>query len=240
MLDALFIGAHPDDCELFCGGLIALLAKQGYSIGILDLTEGELSSRGSLEERRLEKQRSAEILGLSKRVTLNLGDTSLQETDENIRMVVTALRQLRPKFVFLQYPDDRHPDHVKSAILAKRAIFYARLKNYPVDVEPFLIPGYAYYIGNTPTPPHPTFIVDITETYNTKLQSLHAYTSQFHNPGFKGFPTYISSEHFFAFIETRARYYGHLIGVKYGEPYILDKPIKLTDPLSLLKEQKFL
>ncbi|MCD6386371.1 bacillithiol biosynthesis deacetylase BshB1 [Candidatus Sumerlaeota bacterium] len=240
MLDALFIGAHPDDCELFAGGLIALLTRQGYTVGILDLTEGELSSRETREERHQERQHSAELLGLHKCLTLSLGDTSLQETDENIRQVVTALRQLRPKFVFLQYPDDRHPDHVKAAILAKRAIFYARLKNYPVDEEPFLIPAYAYYIGNTPVPPQPTFIVDITETYQTKLKALHAYTSQFHNPGFKGFPTYISSEQFFAFIETRARYYGHLIGVEYGEPYILDRPIKLTEPLSLLREQKFL
>lgn len=240
MLEALFIGAHPDDCELFAGGVIAKLSRQGYKVGILDFTEGELSSRGTLAERRQEAQHSAEILGVATRLILNLGDTALEECDETIRQIVSALRQLKPQFVFLQYPADRHPDHVMASRLAQRALFYARLKNYPAESEPHLISGYAYYIGNTPTPPSPTFIVDISDTFQTKINALQAYTTQFFYPGFKDFPTYISSEKFFAFIETRARYYGHLIGTEYGEPYLLDRPLKLTDPFHLLSQQTFL
>ncbi len=240
MLDALFIGAHPDDVELFAGGLIALLAGKGYHIGILDLTEGERSSRGTPEARREETKRATEILGVESRITLNLGDTLLLETDRNMREIVSALRRLKPGIAFCQYPDDRHPDHVKAAHLAQQAVFYSRLKNYPSDEEPFYIPGYVYYIGNIISPVQPTFIVDITETFERKIEALKAYNTQFFNPGFKDVPTYISSEQFFSFIDVRARYYGGMIGVKYGEAYLLDRPIRSSDPIEFLKDQKFL
>ncbi len=240
MHDALFIGAHPDDCELFAGGLIALLAQRGYSIAVLDLTRGEMSSRGTPEQREKEKQRANDIMGINARISLDLGDASLLETDDTMHQVVRALRRLRPKFVFLQYPEDRHPDHVKAARIAQQAIFYARLQHFPVREEPLFISGYAYYIGNTHSPHRPDFIVDITDTFDTQREALKAYETQFYNPDVSGYPTYISSEKFFSYVETRARYFGSLVGVEYGEPYILDRALKLDDPLDILLHQKFL
>lgn len=239
MIDILFIGAHPDDCELFTGGTIAKLCRQGYKVGILDLTAGELSSRGTLEERLKEAKQAAKVLGVTARETLNLGDTSLRDKEENIQQIVEVIRKLKPGLVFLGYPTDRHPDHNKATNLAQQALFYARLKNYLCKGQPHKISAYCYYLGNSPSPPAPTFIVDISDTYKIKIKALRAYKSQFFNPKFKDAPTYISSKEFFEFIEIRARYYGGLIGVTYGEPFLMDRPLKVTDVVSLLEQQIF-
>jgi bacillithiol biosynthesis deacetylase BshB1 len=188
----------------------------------------------------VESNKAGDILGVKVRHTLDLGDASLMETDENIQAIVATMRELKPRFAFIQYPEDRHPDHVKGARLALQALFYTRLQNYPAEGEPFSISGYGYYIGNTPRPPHPTFIADISEVFDIKLEALKAYESQFYNPDFDGYPTYISSERYADRIKARAQYYGGLIGVDYGEPFVLDRPLNLGGRYDLLFEQEFL
>lgn len=231
MLDLLVFGAHPDDCELFVGGLIYKLTSKGYQVGVVDITEGERSSRGTLAQRKKETKKASQILGLVLRVNLKLGDTIIANTEENRTKVIDVIRRLKPRYVLHQYPEDRHPDHEKAALLAKEASFYARLVNLKTKYPPHKPLLVFQYLGFAPLLIKPSFIVNISQEFKKKIEALKAYRSQFFTPGYKGTPTYISSEFFFQAIETRARYLGQLIGVEYGEAFVVEGPLKVDDPI---------
>jgi bacillithiol biosynthesis deacetylase BshB1 len=242
-LDLLAIGAHPDDVELFAGGLIAAAVARGQRVGIAHLTRGELGTRGSAEIRTREATEAARILGLDpdrQLAFLDLGDTLIENTEVNRLAVVHLLRAWRPRVVLFPHPEDRHPDHGKTHRLVRDALFYSHLPRVAPGQSAHRPEAHLLFQSNTP-PAHPAdVIVDITATFERKLAAIQAYRSQFHNTSalpdsvLTGEQTFISTPEFLAQIEIRARFYGGLIGVRYGEPYHLDGPVAVGDVVGLL------
>ncbi len=236
MLDSLVVGAHPDDAESFAGGLIALCVRRGYSVGILHLTQGERATRGTVEERFAEAAGAARALGVDqdKVKILNLGDTLLENSEANRLEIVRILRDWRPRIVVHHSPRARHPDHRKSHELVNDAFFYCRVGGLDTGQPPFTPTSQLQFLNNALSREIPPFIVDISETFEQKLAAIRAYKSQFYNPEYSAPETYISSEEYYEQIEVRARFYGGLIGVRYGEAYLSDGPLPLADPIAVL------
>ena len=237
-LDLLVLAAHPDDAELGCGGTIATLSEEGKKIGILDLTEGEMGTRGTIETRRQEARKASEILGVTFRTNLNLGDSLLENTRENQLEIIKVVRQLRPTICIVGAPWDRHPDHGKATTLSLDALFYAglrKLETFNEDGSP-QEPWRPIHIlhHQQDRPMEPDFIFDISDKWDTKVQAMLAYSTQFNVTDPEGEPeTYISSERYFKQLEGRARYFGHLGGFEFGEAfkyYNGPVPLKNFDP----------
>jgi bacillithiol biosynthesis deacetylase BshB1 len=230
--DVLAIGAHPDDLELSCGGTIAKLVKQGYKVALADLTQGELGTRGTREIRAQEAQKAARILGVVTRRNLLIPDGNVEVNKQNIEKVVVLIRELKPTILLIPHSVERHPDHVHTHHLCKEAWYYAGLKKLKT-----------VYRGSEQAPhrPHhffefmqwhefePSFIVDISDSYNTKMKAIHAHASQFFNPRSKDPETKLSSPEFLETIETRSKFYGQKIGVKYGEPFLTHYSLGIKD-----------
>jgi bacillithiol biosynthesis deacetylase BshB1 len=240
--DVLVIGAHPDDAELFAGGTIALLTAQGKHVKTVSLTRGELGSRGSVEEREQEAAASAAFLGTDHEV-LSLPDGSLADTPEQRTVVAELLRRDRPHLVITHSDGDRHPDHNSTHALVRGSIFLANVAAAPYEGDRHLVSELLFFLGNTePNPPKPSLIVDVSETFDKKLDALKLFKTQF-APGSTDSidggkslpPTLIASDEYWQWIELRARYYGKFINTKYGEPFLHDGPLKLTNFESLLE-----
>jgi N-acetylglucosamine malate deacetylase 1 len=222
-LDVLAVGAHPDDVELSCAGTIAKCVKLGYNVGILDLTEGELGTRGTKEIRAAESEAAAKILGVKIRETLSLGDGSFENNKANQLKVIQMYRRFRPRVLLIPHSHERHPDHEHAHYLAKEAWFYSGLTKIETT-----------YAGKNQLPwrPHnyfqfmqtyefePSFIVDISDVYETRMNAIKAFKSQFFDPSSKEPSTFLSSKAFWELLETRSKYFGQKIGVEHGEPYI--------------------
>ncbi len=229
-LDVLVFEAHPDDMELSCGGTVAKMSEQGYAVGAVALTEAELGTRGTPEERRREFEASANVLGLRAWDVLDIPDGNIANTHENRERIIRAIRRYRPQLVLAPYWLDRHPDHANASVVVREACFYAGLVKIDTGQPPHRPGTIVYY------PLHyeftPSLVVDITDTFETKLAAIHCYTSQFHNRDnrFESGPqTYISSAEFLQVIETRARYWGSKIGATYGEPFLWSGPVPVSD-----------
>lgn len=242
-LDLLAIGAHPDDVELFAGGLIAASVARGQSVGIAHLTRGELGTRGSGEIRMREAVEAARILGLDpdRQVAfLDLGDTLLENTESNRLAVIELLRTWRPRVVLFPHPEDRHPDHGKASRVVRDALFYCHLPRVAPGLPAHRPEAHLLFQSNTPPAQPAGLIVDITSTFERKLAAIQAYRTQFHSTTaladslLTSEQTFISTPEFLAQIEIRARFYGGLIGVRYGEPYHLDGPLAVGDVVGLL------
>jgi len=225
--DVLAIGAHPDDVELGCGGILAKLARQGYTVVILDLTKGELGSRGSVEERQEEARLAVEALGISHRENAGLPDGGLANTTEQQYQIIPFIRKYRPRILIALMAPDRHPDHAAAHALSRDANYYAGLKRIETSGEPFRAPQVYCFHPYTEYAGAPACVVDISDTFEIKLKALQAYKSQFHNPDYPGPATFISTQAFWDGIEIRARFWGQCIGVKYGEPLYHDGPLPL-------------
>ncbi len=231
-VDVLAFGAHPDDVELGCGGTLARLVQQGYRIGIVDLTEGEMASRGTVAERKKEAAKAARILQARWRHNAGFPDGHIQNSRENQIKLIQIVRQCRPSLVFLPYPSDRHPDHVHASELVKEACFYAGLGKMAPGADPHRPRRLVFYPMTYQFTP--SFIVDVSESFQTKVDALKAYRSQFFNPNWPGPETFVSSQWFMEAVEFRARHYGWLAGVKYGEPFWVREPLALADPFPIL------
>ncbi len=233
------IAAHPDDGELGAGGLLAMQAAKGKKTGVLDLTRGELGTRGTPELRSEEAQKASEILGVSWRKNLALSDGFFRNDPETQRQVIREIRRTRPEIVIGNAPSDRHPDHGRGNQLIRESSFYSGLAKIETKDENGILqeawrPGKTFYfIQNNYI--EPTFIVDISAYWDVKLQAIKAYSSQFYNPARKeGEPeTFISSDRFLKFLEARARDMGHKIGAEYGEGFISDEIPGLHDIFDL-------
>lgn len=236
VVDYLFFGAHPDDVELGCGGTIAKLVKSGASVGIIDLTTGEMGTRGTPAQRRREASNAARILGARFREQLDFGDGALRTGREEELQVVSVIRRHRPKMVFVMYPDDRHPDHTRTGRIVTEASFYAGLRKLETDLPAHRPQAVAYYIQNYMFPP--SFVVDCTKTWKTKMRAIAAFRSQFHNPSSKEPATFISSQDFLDLIEARGRHFGGLIGSSYGEAFVTKQPPRLADPIAAYGERE--
>ena len=230
-LDVLAFGTHPDDVELFCGGTLIKLVRQGYQVGVIDLTRGELSTRGTPERRRQETDEATAIMKLAIRENAGLTDGNITNTPENRLRMISYLRQYQPKTVFIPYAYDRHPDHVNAGLLLNDAVFYSGLAMIDDGQEPHrpqqVIGYYHHWVDGV------TVVVDISAEFADKIKAIAAYRSQFHNPGSTEAETFISSKAFMESIENRARYFGDQIGVRYGEPFFLKTPIKINNLLEL-------
>ncbi|MBI4558733.1 MAG: bacillithiol biosynthesis deacetylase BshB1 [Candidatus Hydrogenedentes bacterium] len=231
-VDVLAIGAHPDDVEIGIGGLIHKLAKQGVRVAILDMTAGELASRGTLEERGKESTLAAERLGVTQRENAGLPDGKLSDAADQRVRIIPFIRSFRPRLLLAPAANDRHPDHEAAHHLVRAANFLSGLTRIETGRDPYRVPVIYYYQvhGHGEVPP---FVVDISEHYEAKLHALRAYESQLHNPDYEGPKTYVSSPEFWEFIQTRAAFWGNRIGVKYGEPLYADLPVRVDLPLGL-------
>lgn len=233
-IDALAFGAHPDDVELGCAGTLYKLHQLGYSTGIIDLTEGELGSRGTVAERYKESAEAGKILQISLRNNLKIPDGNIALTQENRRKIIDVIRETKPTIVFAPYPDDRHPDHIHAGKLVTEATFYAGLPKIATALPRHRPHRVLYYM--TTYEFDPTFVVDITEQFETKLKALQAYRSQFYNPNWPGEKTFVSSKWFMEAVEFRARHYGWKAGVKYGEPFRIRELLALDDIMSIFNK----
>lgn len=221
--DILAIGAHPDDLELGCGGIIAKLVRQGYNVVLCELTRGELGTRGTKKIRAREAQTAATILGVAERRNLELPDGNIEVSRNNILKLVTLIRELRPSLLLIPYGVERHPDHVHTHQLCKEAWYYSGLEKLKTKLhgkEQKRHRPHHYFEFLQWYEFEPSFIVDITDTFEIKMKAVRAHASQFHNPQSKEPETKLSRPDFLEIIETRCRYFGSKIGAKYGEPLI--------------------
>lgn len=224
-LDVLFFGTHPDDVELTCGGTVYKLIKYGKSVGIIDLTQGELSTRGNLTTRKKETDAASKVLGISVRENLKLRDGNILNDEASRKKVISVLRKYQPKIVFAPYPFDRHPDHINAGNIIRDSIFYSGLEKIKTgNTKPFRPSKVYYYPHHYDIPV--SFIIDISQEFKRKLDSIICYQTQFFNKQKDKKQTYISTELFYKNIEAKARFYGFKIGVEYGEPYFTYDAIK--------------
>ena len=231
-LDLLVISAHPDDAELCCSGTVAGYIAAGKKVGFVDLTRGELGTRGTAELREQEAAASSNILGLSVRDNLGMADGFFQIDQPHILQVIQKIRQYRPEIVLTNAIRDRHPDHGRAAALVKEAFFLSGLRKIETrhegEVQQEWRPRQLlHYIQSIYI--QPDVIIDISEHWDTKVASIKAFGSQFYNPevDLDEPETYISSKGFFDFVEGRAREFGQAIGATYGEGFIVTRQIGL-------------
>jgi len=228
-LDALAIVAHRDDAEQTCGGTLLKLAESGHTTGILDLTAGEMGTRGSADERAREAAEAARILQVGWRENLGLPDARLENTWENRLQVAARIRQLRPQVVFLPYWEGRHPDHCAAGRLGYEACFLAGLKKLPLEGEPHRPRKIIY--STLYADVRPSFVVDVTNQFERRLEALLAYHSQYDDQA-EGSGLFPSQADVRARVEALARFYGMMVGVKYGEPFLLKEVLLVSDPLA--------
>jgi len=229
-VEILAFGPHPDDVELGCGGTLAALAARGSSFGIVDLTRGELGTRGTPELRAREAAEAARILGARFRANLDLGDGDLRTDRAAQGLVVDAVRRARPRLVLAPLVADRHPDHVRASRLVSDASWYAGLAKRETGLPPHRpdqVIFYAAYVFASPT-----FLVDVSTSFATKIAALRAYRSQFHDENSREPETYVSSKGFFDGIEARSRALGRIANVEYAEGFIANVPPTLADPVA--------
>ncbi len=234
-VDILAFGAHPDDVEMGCGGLLALAQSRGARTAIVDCTRGEMASRGTAEERGDESAEAAIILGVTARRNLNLGDGRLMDTPENRDIIATEIRRFSPKLILIPYAGDRHPDHDAAGRMIQAAIFYARMKNrIIVDRETGVeLKSHAPDLSLV-FPMHemelPTIVVDVSAVHIRKMAAVRAYRSQFLSDMPADYK-FIGTHDYIRMMEARGVYYGSMIQADYGEPFICRTPLKIGDPL---------
>ena len=216
-IDCLAFGAHPDDVELFCSGLLFKLQKHGYSTGIIDLTKGELSTNGTLEIRQTETKKASEILKVTVRENLGFQDGNIENTQLNRIEIIKCLRKFRPELILQPYWEDRHPDHVAASKIISDACFYSGLSKINSDQKPHRPKTVLYYMMHTTFTP--SFVVDISGEMDIKIKTIKSYESQFNQSKEEKNITYINQPEFFDSIVNRAKFYGYEIKTDFGEPY---------------------
>ena len=236
-LDLLAFGAHPDDIELGCSGTLLKMKGLGYRIGAVDLTRGELGTRGSAELRDAEAAAAGKIMGLDARENLRFRDGFFMNDETHQLAIISMIRKYRPDVVLINAPFDRHPDHARGSEVARDAAFLAGLRRIETELdgeaqEAWRPKKVFKYIQD-----HllvPDFVVDITDQFQGKMDAIMAYGSQFYDPRSKEPETYISSKNFMEQVQARAKEMGHLIGARYGEGFLSEKPLRVDDFKMLL------
>jgi N-acetylglucosamine malate deacetylase 1 len=231
-LDVLAIAAHPDDVELTCGGTLLKMAEKGYKTGILDLTEGEMGTRGTPETRAKEAATAAKLLKVSWRGTLGVPDSDVQPSRAHKLSLAKVIRELRPRTVILPYWEARHPDHYHASTLGYEGCFLAGLKQLPLEgkpYRPFKILYATSFEGMSPT-----FIVDVTKQYEIRRRAILAFRSQFRPARSKRKQrVYLAIDELDPKMDLLARHYGQMIGVKYGEPFLQKELMAVEDIVAL-------
>lgn len=231
-LDILAIGVHPDDVELSATGTLIKAIQQGKKVGILDLTEGELGTRGSAELRLIEAQNSGKIQGVHVRENLGMADGFFSNDEAHQRKIIQIIRKYQPEVVLSNAPSDRHPDHGRASKLISDACFYSGLRKVETTLEG--VPQTAWrpksiynYIQDRYL--DPDFVVDITPFVDQKLKAIMAFSSQFYDPNSKEPESPISSQNFIHHIKGRWSNFGRLINVEYAEGFLAERPFGVED-----------
>ena len=233
-VDLLAIAAHRDDVELTCGGTLAKAARAGHRVGILDLTQGETGTRGSADLRAAEAERAAHTLGVAVRINAGLPDAHLANDEPSRERLVQLVRELRPRAVILPFPVGRHPDHRLASELGRDACYLAGLAKYAPSpgVEPYRPFKLLYALAYREDPVKPSFVVDISDSFEAKMTAIRCYGSQFDGAKAAGeiFPT---GQDLYELIRVQSAHYGSLIRTAYGEPYFTHETVRVDDVLQL-------
>ena len=231
-VDLLVFGPHPDDLEIGMGGTIAKQAALGHRVGLCDLTEGEMGSNGTVAERLAEAQASADVLGARWRVNLGIPDRAIGTSSDHLRQVAALVRRARPRTVALPYWSDRHPDHVAASAMLTEAVFNAGLRRFAVAGEAWTPAWNCFYFINDHAAP--SFVVDVSHSYDTKRRALACHVSQFAPQAPDAMTTRLTSSRFQQLIESRDALFGAQIGVAFAEGFVvkqvLARPHLLLDP----------
>jgi N-acetylglucosamine malate deacetylase 1 len=222
-VDLLAIGPHPDDVEIGIGGTVAKHASIGHRVGLCDLTAGEMGSNGTVEERLAEAEAARAVLGAAWRVNLRLPDRALGSDPAHVRQVASLVRLARPRVVAIPYWSDRHPDHVAASQLATEGVFSAGLRRYPAEGDAWKPEWVCYYFINDSAPP--SFVVDVSEHYETKRAALASHVTQFNPQRTDAVPTRLTSSRFQQLIESRDAQFGALANVAFAEGFVVKQPV---------------
>lgn len=239
-LDILAFGVHPDDVELGCSGTLMAAIGEGKKVGVVDLTRGELGTRGTIETRKTEATAAAKIMGLHARENLGMADGFFLNDETHQRQVIAAIRKYQPEIVLANAPEDRHPDHGRSAKLVADAAFLAGLRKIETkddqdNTQDAWRPKYVFhYIQDRFI--QPSFVIDISAYMEKKIETVLAYTTQFNSPGTNEPQTYISTPQFMETVKARAMMLGKRIGVAYAEGYISEKVLGLRGFDSIIQQ----
>ncbi|HEY2906518.1 MAG TPA: bacillithiol biosynthesis deacetylase BshB1 [Vicinamibacterales bacterium] len=223
MIDLLVFGPHPDDIEIGLGGTVARHASEGAAVVLCDLTEGELSSNGTVEQRRAEADAAARILGARARENLRWPDGGIEPTADHLRDAVTVIRRWRPRTIAIPYWNDRHPDHVAASHVLRVAAFRSGLRRYGTDADPWRADWLCYYFINDGA--KPSFVVDVSAFYDRKRAALDAYRSQFAPGESSAVPTRLTAPTFRQLVESRDAQFGALAGVAFAEGVVVREPV---------------
>ena len=230
-LDVLVYAAHPDDAEISMGGTIAKFTSQGLKVGVADFTKGELSTKGDVATRAKETVDATRILKLKVRENLGLSDGNITLNQEALKKVVSLIRKYQPTIIFAPYFNDRHPDHIDTSKLVKKAVFSSGLEKFKTVFDgktqsPYRPKKIFYYMQTYVF--EPSVIVDITDYFETKMKSVKAFKSQFLNKDSKKEATFISRPEFLDYVEARAKFYGFQIRKHFGEAFFCEEAIEYT------------
>lgn len=236
-VDILAIGVHPDDVELSCAATLIKHIENGHTAAVVDLTKGELGTRGSATTRMSEADAAAEIIGIKYRMNLGMRDGYFQHNETNVNKIISAIRRFRPKVVLANAIRDRHPDHGRASKLIADACYYSGLSKIntsfnQLEQEKWRPDAVYHYIQDYSL--KPDLIVDVSGFEEKKLEAIMAYKTQFFDPSSVEPNTPISSKAFMDILMTRMQEWGRLIGVSHGEAYTCSRPIGASDVLSLL------
>lgn len=236
-LDILAIGSHPDDVELGCSGTLIKHVQKGYKVGVIDLTEGELGTRGTVETRKQEVTHSSRILGLHARENMGFDDGFFRNDREHQFALIKVIRKYQPTVILANAKSDRHPDHGRAAELVYVACFLAGLLKIETKLngeiqKPYRPQALYNYIQALHT--DPDFVVDISAQFEIKLESIRAFKSQFFNPESKEPETFISTPEFMEFVKARATHFGVPIGVRYAEGFHVNRCLGVNNLFDLL------
>ncbi len=229
-LDALFVATHPDDIEITSAGTAIKLIKDGKKVGIVDLTKGELSTRGNLKTRKTETENASRVMGIHYRKNLNLKDGNIQNTHANRLKLIKIIRETRPDILFAPYESDRHTDHINASSFIRESAFQSGLRKILTGKEKAFRPKHVFYYRHA-YDFQASFIVDISDVFNQKMKAIECYKSQFFSPSKvskKEPETFISSKLFWEDLVTRARFFGFKIGAEFGEPFYCYEDIKIS------------
>jgi bacillithiol biosynthesis deacetylase BshB1 len=233
-IDILAIFAHPDDVELTVGGTLLKMKHLGYTTGALDVTRGEMGTRGTVEGREQEAKDAAKILKLDVRENLGLRDGHVFCDDESRMQMVRVLRRLKPKVILTHQIDDPHPDHDHIAHLVRESARLSSMRRYDEETgdQKIPVPNVAHNIFSRRV--QPSFIVDVSDFLEQKMEAIRAHSSQFYDPNSSEPETRLTDKTFLDELESRSRYFGSLIGVSVGEPFYVRESLNVEDPIALL------
>jgi len=233
-LDLLAIAAHPDDVELTCGGTLLKMAQLGYKTGILDLTAGEMGTRGTPEIRAREAAKAAKLLRVIWRETLGVPDSDVQPSRQHKLRMASVIRQTRPRAVILPYWEARHPDHYHASTLGYEGCFLAGLRQLPLEGEPHR--PFKILYSTSYASVRPTFVVDISAQYEQRCKAILAFASQFRPKKAEQAgenKVHLAIDRLEAEMNQLSRHYGQMIGVEYGEPFLQKELIKVEDVVKM-------